>query len=155
MVLEQLPEVARKKKKGDYLVDNRMYVNAIRIYEDALRSVDTGGLGGQYEGEIFHNMGCAYLHLFQIEEAKECFEKAYEKLHTKLILKHYLCACRMLMEEAQWQGECARMGADLDTCREIQKEMEAKKPDASREKQEDMGALLEKYTKEYHRSTGF
>ncbi len=100
-------------------------------------------------------MGCAYLHLFQIEEAKECFEKAYEKLHTKLILKHYLCACRMLMEEAQWQGECARMGADLDTCREIQKEMEAKKPDASREKQEDMGALLEKYTKEYHRSTGF
>ena len=87
VVLEQLPEVARKKKKGDYLVDNRMYVNAIRIYEDALRSVDTGGLGGQYEGEIFHNMGCAYLHLFQIEEAKECFEKAYEKLHTKLILK--------------------------------------------------------------------
>ncbi len=52
MVLEQLPEVARKKKKGDYLVDNRMYVNAIRIYEDALRSVDTGGLGGQYEGKF-------------------------------------------------------------------------------------------------------
>ena len=139
VVLEQLPEVARKKKKGDYLVDNRMYVNAIRIYEDALRSVDTGGLGGQYEGEIFHNMGCAYLHLFQIEEAKECFEKAYEKLHTKLILKHYLCACRMLMEEAQWQGECARMGADLDTCREIQKEMEAKKPDASRENRKTWG----------------
>ena len=45
-----------RRKKGDYLVENRMYVNAIHIYEDALRSVDTGGLGGQYEGEIYHNM---------------------------------------------------------------------------------------------------
>ena len=155
VVLEQLPDVARKKKKGDYLVDNRMFVNAIRIYEDALRSVDTGGLGGQYEGEIYHNMGCAYLHLFQMDEAKSCFEKAYEKLHTKRILKHYLCACRMIMEEAQWQGECARMGADLETCREIRKEMESQKAADSQEKQEDIGAVLEKYTKEYHRSTGF
>ena len=67
------------------------------------------------------------------------FEKAYEKLHTKRILKHYLCACRMIMEEAQWQGECARMGADLETCREIRKEMESQKAADSQEKQEDIG----------------
>ncbi|MFQ7551888.1 MAG: hypothetical protein ACLRMZ_18275 [Blautia marasmi] len=59
------------------------------------------------------------------------------------------------MEEAQWQGECARMGADLETCREIRKEMESQKAADSQEKQEDIGAVLEKYTKEYHRSTGF
>lgn len=47
------------------------------------------------------------------------------------------------------------MGADLDTCREIQKEMDERKVSVPREKQEDMGAVLEKYTKEYHRSTGF
>lgn len=34
---KQLPAV-RIKKKGDYLVSNRMYVNAIRMYENALVS---------------------------------------------------------------------------------------------------------------------
>ena len=35
VLLEQQPDTVRKKKKGDYLVNNKMYVNAIRMYEDA------------------------------------------------------------------------------------------------------------------------
>ena len=51
------------------------------------------------------------------------------------------------MEEAQWQGECAKMGADLDTCREIQKEMDERKVSVPREKQEDMGDCFGKIHK--------
>ena len=64
-LLEQQPKVLREKKKGDYLVENKMYVNAIKIYENALLKEDKEGLGEQFRGGIYHNMGCSYLHLFQ------------------------------------------------------------------------------------------
>lgn len=155
VVVEQQPRVVRKKKKGDYLVENRMYVNAVRIYEDALRYVEEDGLGGQFEGEIFHNMACAYMHLFQMEEARECFLKAYKRLHIRLVLKHYLTVCRMCMEPEEWLNECTRMGADNDTIREIQVDMEAVKSEEFAREEGEIESLLEKYTKEYHRSTGF
>lgn len=84
-LLEQQPAILREKKKGDYLVGNKMYVNAIRIYENALLKEDKEGLGVQFSGGIYHNMGCAYLNLFQFKEASECFLKAYELLHTKMV----------------------------------------------------------------------
>ena len=70
-LLEQQPKILREKKKGDYLVENKMYVNAVKIYENALLKEDNEGLGEQFRGGIYHNMGCAYLHLFQFEEAAE------------------------------------------------------------------------------------
>ena len=54
-----------------------MYVNALRIYENALKKEDKEGLGQQFNGGIYHNMGCAYMYLFQFKEASECFLKAY------------------------------------------------------------------------------
>lgn len=69
----------RIKKKGDYLIGNRMYVNAIRMYENALVSAKREeNLGLQFEGEIYNNMAYAYLELFQMEEAAKYFKKAYE-----------------------------------------------------------------------------
>ena len=40
-------------------------------------------MGIQLAGNIYHNMGCAYARLFQMDEACACFRKAYEILHTK------------------------------------------------------------------------
>lgn len=72
---KQLPAV-RIKKKGDYLVGNRMYVNAIRMYENALISAKKEeNLGLQFEGEIYNNMAYAYLELFQMEEAANILRK--------------------------------------------------------------------------------
>lgn len=36
-LIQQQPAVLREKKKGDYLLENKMYVNALRIYDNALR----------------------------------------------------------------------------------------------------------------------
>lgn len=155
VVLEQQPKVVRKKKKGDYLVENRMYVNAIRIYQDSLHYVGEDGLGSQFEGEIYHNMGCAYMQLFQMEEAMDCLKKAYKRLHIRVVLKHYLTVCRMCMNQEEWENECAKMGADKGTKEEIQTEMSAVRSGEFSEEEKDMDSLLEKYTKEYHRSTGF
>ena len=52
-------------------------------------------LGKQFIGEIYHNMGCAYARLFQMEEAIRCFEIAYGKLHTMGAVKSLLYAVYM------------------------------------------------------------
>ena len=74
-LLNQQPQVLREKKKGDYLVENRMYVNAVKIYENALQKEDKEGLGEQFNGGIYHNMGCAYLHLFQLKEQQNALKR--------------------------------------------------------------------------------
>lgn len=67
----------REKKKGDALVENGMYVNAIHVYQKLLACSER--LKGQPEltESIYHNLGCAYSYLFQTEKAMECFQKAY------------------------------------------------------------------------------
>lgn len=156
-ILEGQPPVVRQKKKGDYLVNNRMYVNAIKAYKGALLLVEDSNYGEQYAGEIYHNMGCAYVNLFQIQEACECFFRAYNKMHTKMSLKHYLVAYYMGNSVEDWTKICTKMGADPTTREEVKQEVfEAAEEAAKEQPQREMVAgLLQRLTREYHRSTGF
>ena len=58
------PEEIREKRKGDALMENRMYVNALRVYQKLL---EHGGkeITGEMRERILHNQGCAYGYLFQ------------------------------------------------------------------------------------------
>lgn len=153
-LLEQQPEVLREKKKGDYLVEHKMYVNAVRIYEKALQKEDKEGLGEQFNGGIYHNMGCAYLHLFQFAEAAECFLKAYRQLHTKQVLRHYLTACYFLDPQGL-EGVCAQMEAGTEMAAEIKKQVQEAGQGVRQVSGEEAARLLEGFIRDYHRSTGF
>ena len=154
--LEAQPPAIRQKKKGDYLVENHMYVNAIKVYEDAVTLVEDTNLGEQFVGEIHHNMGCAYLNLFQLEEAVLCFARAYEELHTKASLKHYLIACYLCSSPGEWEQECARMGVDTQTKKELVREIEeAANSIGQAAASKDTDGILKSLTRDYHRSTGF
>ena len=131
-----------------------MYVNAVKIYENALLKEDNEGLGEQFRGGIYHNMGCAYLHLFQFEEAAECFLKAYQFLHTKQVLSHYLMACCMGNPE-EFSGICNRMGASPQMQEEIKEKLKEAGETVEKPQNQEPGKCLEGFIKEYHRSTGF
>ena len=131
-----------------------MYVNAIKIYENALLKEDKEGLGEQFRGGIYHNMGCAYLHLFQFEEAAECFLKAYQFLHTKQVLSHYLMACCMGNPE-EFPGICNRMGVSPQVQEEIKGTLKNAGEIVDELQNQEPGKCLEGFIKEYHRSTGF
>lgn len=154
VLLQQQPAVLREKKKGDYLVGNKMYVNAVRIYENALQMEDKEGLGKQFSGGIYHNMGCAYLNLFQFREAAECFLKAYELLHTRQVLYHYLMV-RYMMKPEEFPAVCLEMGAGDKVQEEIRNKLEM--PGNTEEIPDPASAekLLEQFIRDYHRSTGF
>lgn len=269
--LAKEPEVLRQKRKGDYLMEHGKYVNAIKVYQKALRqetgdeteeavsrkpeaaetehaeavektfeepteteakeemgspvaitidsvedpkeNTDAAGeqkddgteavnpektepsseekpektaanaelphqeilLGKQFIGEIYHNMGCAYARLFQMEEAIRCFAIAYGKLHTMGSVKSLLYAIYMEHGVDAFVEKAKELEVDEERQEEIYVEVEEAVEDLYdtpegqaykkllEEKQqgredaykEGMEQLLEQLTAEYHKSTGY
>ena len=131
-------------------------------------------LGKQFIGEIYHNMGCAYARLFQMEEAIRCFEIAYGKLHTMGAVKSLLYAVYMehgvdafvekakeleVDEERQEEiyvevEEAVEDLYDTPEGQEYKKLLEEKQQGREEDYQQGMKQLLEQLTAEYHKSTG-
>ena len=132
-------------------------------------------LGKQFIGEIYHNMGCAYARLFQMEEAIRCFEIAYRKLHTMGAVKSLLYAVYMehgvdafvekakeleVDEERQEEiyvevEEAVEDLYDTPEGQEYKKLLEEKQQGREEDYQQGMKQLLEQLTAEYHKSTGY
>lgn len=132
-------------------------------------------LGKQFIGEIYHNMGCAYARLFQMEEAIRCFEIAYGKLHTMGAVKSLLYAVYMehgvdafvekakeleVDEERQEEiyvevEEAVEDLYDTPEGQEYKKLLEEKQQGREDDYQQGMKQLLEQLTAEYHKSTGY
>lgn len=132
-------------------------------------------LGKQFIGEIYHNMGCAYARLFQMEEAIRCFEIAYGKLHTMGAVKSFLYAVYMehgvdafvekakeleVDEERQEEiyvevEEAVEDLYDTPEGQEYKKLLEEKQQGREEDYQQGMKQLLEQLTAEYHKSTGY
>lgn len=176
--LEQLaeqPELVRKKLKGDYLIRYGKYINGIKVYEKVLESPEESNLGGQFRGCVYHNMGCAYAKLFQMDEALACLKNAYEHMHTKAALKSYLYAVFMADSREAYEQKAAELGVDVQTKAEMDEELRKSMAaledsqaqqdfvNAKKEKAQgnlegyyrSMDALLERMTEEYHKNTGF
>ena len=47
-------------------MENRMYVNAIRVYQKLLEK-DSREISREMRERILHNQGCAYSYLFQMD----------------------------------------------------------------------------------------
>ena len=108
------PEEIREKRKGDALMENRMYVNALRVYQKLL---EHGGkeITGEMRERILHNQGCAYGYLFQMDKALDCFWKAWKENHSEKAMKVYLLAYRSVHSEEEYrkrQEELNRPGSE-------------------------------------------
>lgn len=153
--LEAEAPLQRMRLKGDSLVENGMYVNALKVYQELLRRLEEKPGSVSFEGSIYHNMGCAYSYLFQKEEALECFWLAYEKMHTGNSLKSYLFAFYNARTSIEYVSKLADLGIDEEMRKAVQKEIDAVNSQGRPVIQDhQVDELLEKMTLSYHRSTG-
>lgn len=145
----------REKQKGDALVENEMYVHAIRVYQALLQRTDLEEVREGLTESIYHNLGCAYSYLFQMEEAIECFYKAYEQKKSREALKTWLLAIHSVRTPAEYRNMAAEAGADKELLEEVKKQLEhfERKPEPQVEQQK-VDAMLDSFTREYHRNTG-
>lgn len=147
--------VLREKRKGDSLVENGMYVNAIRTYQKLLENSSPEEAREGLTESIYHNLGCAYSYLFQMEKALDCFWKATEAGGSKKALKTYLLAYRSIRTPIEYESKLTELAVDEELRGEVNEALErfAKVPEKQVYSQH-IDAVLEEFTREYHRSTG-
>ena len=145
----------REKQKGDALVENGMYVNAIHVYQKLLEQKDLEAGRAGLTASVYHNLGCAYSYLFQMEKAVECFEKAYECSGDRDALICYLLAFKSIRTPIEYESKVSETLADEDVQEAVAKKLAqfAKRPEKQVYSQH-VDELLEKFTRDYHRSTG-
>lgn len=153
--LDAEPAAVREKQKGDALVENRMYVNAIHVYQKLLEREDLETAREGITESIYHNLGCAYSYLFQMEKAVECFWRAYEQNRSRKALKTYLLAFRSIRTPIEYESKITELHVEEEVREEIGEALQhfAKRPERQVYSQH-IDSLLEQLTREYHRSTG-
>ena len=153
--LDGEPAAVREKQKGDALIENGMYVNAICVYQNLLKRDDLDEAGEGLTERIYHNLGCAYSYLFQMEKAVEYFWKAYDEGHDKAALKCYLLAFRSSRMPVEYENRMKELNVSEDIRGEIAEMLNhfANLPEQQVDIR-DTDELLENLTQDYHRSTG-
>lgn len=148
------PLTVKEKKKGDSLVENGMYLGAIEVYQKVLRRGDLSDQGEGFASMVWNNLGCAYSYLFQMDKAMECFWEAYERIHTRETLKSYLFAYAQVYTPIEYENRLEELRVDPATRQEMQEQIKAFEDTPEMPVYEhQVEGLLEKLTKEYHRST--
>ena len=145
----------REKQKADALMENRMYVHAIQVYQKLLERENLEEIREGLTESVYHNLGCAYSYLFQMEKAVDCFRKAYEGGRSRTSLESYLIAFGMTRTPAEYEKMAKSVGAEKEILQDIRARLqEFSKIQEITVNKENMDEILTKMTREYHRSTG-
>ena len=113
----------RAKCKGDALVQNDMYVQAIQVYQKLLEEENIEEVREGFTESVYHNLGCAYSYLFQMEKAVECFHRAYEGSRTRKALETYLLAVGVTRTPAEYQSVVRRLGVEKEVLQDIKEKL--------------------------------
>ena len=91
---ENKSEAERKKMRADRLMSKEKFVDAIYEYETLLAEDVAKTMSKAVEGDVYHNLGCAFARLFFFKEAITCFDEAYKRNQKKKSLHCLLYAAR-------------------------------------------------------------
>lgn len=153
--LDQEAPLLRQKQKGDALVANKMYVSAIKVYQQLLKKEGLEQVKPGLTMSIWHNLGCAYSYLFQMEKAVECFWEAFLTESSDKELICYLLAYRSVKKPEEYEKKLKELNVSSEVkaaLKEALDQFSQKKEISIRLGRTD--EMLEKLTGEYHRSTG-
>ena len=120
---ENSSQAQRAKARGDYFLECRKFVLAIREYDGLAR--EFRGMDPAFLGRVSHSLGIACAQLFWFERAADAFLQAWRLLRTKESALQFLAAKRLGLGE---QGYVAFLADNPDFYQislEFEKRMEA------------------------------
>jgi len=91
---ENKSEAERKKLRADRLMAGGKLVDAMYEYETLLSDEVAKTMSRITEGDVYHNLGCAFAKLFFFEEACRCFDEGYKCNQKKQTLYQLLYSAR-------------------------------------------------------------
>ena len=122
---ENKSEVECQKMRADRLMEKEKIVDAIYEYE---HMIDDGLLNqapAHVEGDVWHNLGCAYAKLFFFPEACSCFEEAYRRNHKTESLRSMLACMRCAKDEERFEALVKKYFVPEDMALSIKEEVTA------------------------------
>ncbi len=146
----------RQKLKADYLVRSGMYENAINEYWQILDRQSPSSLGTAFYAGVWNNLGCAQARMFRFEEAADCFYRAWKLTPTGEMLRKYVGALPLYLDEEDYEKKLSSLGVDRSMIAKIQEhnlrlgEEAGKRP--AKENGKTPKEQLEQLKKEYRRS---
>ncbi len=105
---ENKSESERKKIRADRLMASGKYVDAIYEYETLLSDALAKTMPRTVEGDVYHNLGCAFAKLFFFEEASKCFDEGYKRNQKKQTLFCLLYAARCSKDKVSFEDYVAK-----------------------------------------------
>ena len=152
----------RERKKGDSLARNGILADAIQVYQDLIHRIEKAEPGREIPESdfslipvLYHNLGCAFSRLFQMEKAAECFWEAYRWTGSNEDLCTYMLAYRSINTPLEYQSRLAELGVEEEVRKEINDRLDDFRRRPERQVYiQDIDEILTKLTEEYHRSTG-
>lgn len=97
---ENKSEAERRKLRADRLMASGKLVDAIYEYEILLSEDIARTMPRVVEGDVYHNLGCAFAKLFFFEEAIRCFDEGYKRNLKKQTLYQLLYSARCAKDKA-------------------------------------------------------
>ena len=146
----KLPGPERLRLRADSLVGYGKYTKAIEEYKKILGMEDLEGLGEQFLGTVYNNMGVTYARLFEMDETINCLRKAYDSIHSREALRNYLCAVYLARGTEGFENSADELKADKETRETLLSEIKDRKLP---EPEGDINSLLGEWVREYHRET--
>lgn len=105
---ENKSEAERKKLRADRLMASDKLVDAIYEYETLLSDEVAKTMPKLVEGDVYHNLGCAFAKLFFFDEAMQCFDEAYKKNQKKQSLHCLLYSARCARSKQKFEEYTAK-----------------------------------------------
>ena len=118
-----LSDYEKKKKRGDFLVENRKYGKALQEYEWLLKELPEGER--EVRAGVLHNKGVALTGLFLFEAAAEEFLAAYELCRKMDYYKDYLAAKRMQYDDKEYIEFVADLPEAYEVSLQLEREVDA------------------------------
>ena len=154
--MDQESPVLREKRKGDALVENKMYVNAIHVYQHLLKREGLDQVRAGLTQSVWHNLGCTYSYLFRDGKSSGVFlGGSFLRKGMKNELICYLLAYKKAKKPQEYEKKLASLNVSEEVKQKVKEALEYfEKEKEEPVKQENINEMLEKLTGEYHRSTG-
>lgn len=90
----------RTKARGDYFLESKKFVLALREYDELLRQLK--GMDPAFLGKIYHNSGVAQAQLFLFDRAAASFEQAWKLTKSEASARQFLAAKRLELGEQEY-----------------------------------------------------
>lgn len=141
-----LTDYERLKKQDDYFIQNGRYQMAIVEYEKLL--LELPETERDLKASVYHNMGVAYGHLFQFENAAYYFRKAYTISGREESGIQYLAAVRRQLSEGEYVSFIADNGQYYALSLKVEKLFEQARGEFEATQQSRMLTALQVYKEE-------